>query len=124
MSGDDAVFPNLPNLHTLTLNKNNIETLEELLTKLKRSCPKITYLSLLFNGACPNELVGKDEEDYQRYRYLVLFSFPNLKFLDSKAVTPEVRFTYPVPVPIIIYATYSFKGLFLFYCRSYLALFL
>ncbi len=51
---------------------------------------KLTYLSLLGNSACPNELVAKDEEDYQRYRYYVIHSLPNIRFLDSRPVTTEV----------------------------------
>lgn len=34
--------------------------------------------------------MSKEEEDYQRYRYLVLFHLPHLKFLDSRPVTPAV----------------------------------
>eukprot|EP00049_Salpingoeca_infusionum_P003579 m.68030 g.68030 ORF g.68030 m.68030 type:complete len:135 (+) comp12186_c0_seq1:48-452(+) len=44
------------------------------------------FLSLLCNEACPNGLVSRGEDDYQRYRYLVLYSLPGLKFLDSRAV--------------------------------------
>ena len=89
--GDDMIIPSIPHLHTLTLNKNKIGDLEGFLTQVKNSCPRLSYLSLLFNAACPNELVGKDDEDYRRYRYLVLNALPNLKFLDSNAVTAEVR---------------------------------
>ena len=83
-------YPILPHLHTLTLNKNNIIDLESFLVKMVKCCPNIRTLSLLLNAACPNELVKKDEEDYQRYRYLVLNTLPNLKFLDSKMVKPQV----------------------------------
>ena len=42
----------------------------QLLDTLSRECPKLRYLSLLGNVACPNELLGSghDDEDYQRYR--------------------------------------------------------
>jgi len=42
----------------------------QLLDTLSRECPKLKYLSLLGNVACPNELLGSghDDEDYQRYR--------------------------------------------------------
>jgi hypothetical protein len=46
-------------------------------------------MSLLGNEACPNELVLKDESDYQRYRYYVLYHLPHLKFLDSRSVTAD-----------------------------------
>uniref|UniRef100_A0A8C6Q153 Leucine rich melanocyte differentiation associated n=1 Tax=Nothobranchius furzeri TaxID=105023 RepID=A0A8C6Q153_NOTFU len=88
--GNDLQLPRLPNLHTLTLNKNQIsfET-RALLEHLADVTPSLQYLSLLGNEACPNQLVNpdKDEDDYQRYRYFVLYKLPNLKFLDSRKVT-------------------------------------
>ncbi|TWW78961.1 Leucine-rich melanocyte differentiation-associated protein [Takifugu flavidus] len=78
--GNDLRLPRLANLHTLTLNKNQISF----------GAPSpLAYLSLLGNEACPNQLVSpdKDEDDYQRYRYFVLHKLPHLKFLDSRKVT-------------------------------------
>ncbi|XP_060238093.1 leucine-rich melanocyte differentiation-associated protein isoform X4 [Meriones unguiculatus] len=91
--GDDLVLPRLPHLHTLTLNKNQISDLENLLDHLAKVTPALEYLSLLGNVACPNELVSleKDEEDYKRYRYFVLHKLPNLKFLDAQKVTRQER---------------------------------
>ncbi|KAM4636747.1 leucine-rich melanocyte differentiation-associated protein [Discoglossus pictus] len=95
--GDLISFPPLPNLHTLTLNKNEISfhmtDLESLLDTLTEAAPSLEYLSLLGNQACPNELVSleKDENDYQRYRYYVLNKLPNLKFLDASKVTRKER---------------------------------
>lgn len=85
--GDDVTFPPIPGLLTLTLNKNRISDTEKFLLEIKRCYPRLTYLSLLGNEACPNELVLKDEDDYKRYRYFVLFHLPGLKFLDSRATT-------------------------------------
>ncbi|XP_029465378.1 leucine-rich melanocyte differentiation-associated protein [Rhinatrema bivittatum] len=87
--GNDLLLPKLPHLHTLTLNKNQITELESLLDHLAEVLPSLEYLSLLGNQACPNELVSmdKDEDDYQRYRYFVLYKLPNLKFLDTRKVT-------------------------------------
>eukprot|EP00055_Hartaetosiga_balthica_P017961 m.125821 g.125821 ORF g.125821 m.125821 type:complete len:294 (-) comp9433_c4_seq1:1649-2530(-) len=79
----------LPRLHTLSLNKNEISNIDTLLATLREATPNLTYLSLLGNLACPNELVEKEEKDYQRYRYLVLHHIPSLKFLDSRKVTEE-----------------------------------
>ncbi|XP_068806609.1 leucine-rich melanocyte differentiation-associated protein isoform X7 [Struthio camelus] len=72
--GNDLLLPRLPHLHTLTLNKNQITELESLLDHLAEVVPSLQYLSLLGNMACPNELVSteKDEDDYQRYRPLVM----------------------------------------------------
>ncbi|XP_045212207.1 leucine-rich melanocyte differentiation-associated protein-like [Mercenaria mercenaria] len=86
---DTTVFPRLQQLHTLTLNKNKLTDLEHLIEEIKSKFPRLTYLSLLGNAACPNQLSAhdKDDEDYSRYRYKVLYNLPNLKFLDSTPVT-------------------------------------
>ncbi|XP_070398665.1 leucine-rich melanocyte differentiation-associated protein isoform X3 [Nothobranchius furzeri] len=67
--GNDLQLPRLPNLHTLTLNKNQLTDIEALLEHLADVTPSLQYLSLLGNEACPNQLVNpdKDEDDYQRY---------------------------------------------------------
>lgn len=87
--GNDLQLPRLPNLHTLTLNKNHLTDIEALLEHLADVTPSLEYLSLLGNEACPNQLVSpdKDEDDYQRYRYFVLYKLPQLKFLDTRKVT-------------------------------------
>lgn len=52
-----------------------VEDIEPLLQTLEKQCPSLRYLSLLGNRACPNELLqsGHDDEDYQRYRYNVVY---------------------------------------------------
>ncbi|KAA8583731.1 hypothetical protein FQN60_014939 [Etheostoma spectabile] len=92
--GNDLRLPRLPNLHTLTLNKNQISfqtNHSALLEHLADVTPSLEYLSLLGNEACPNQLVSpdKDEDDYQRYRYFVLHKLPQLKFLDTRKVTKK-----------------------------------
>jgi hypothetical protein len=44
--------------------------LEHLIGEIKSKLPKLKYLSLLGNAACPNQLSAhdKDDEDYLRYR--------------------------------------------------------
>ncbi|CAH1992653.1 unnamed protein product [Acanthoscelides obtectus] len=90
---DTISFPYLPTLQTLSLNKNKILDIQSLLLKIRQNLPNLSYLSLLGNKACPNELSGEenDEEDYQRYRYYVLYHLPNLKFLDSTKVREVER---------------------------------
>ncbi|KAG5871373.1 hypothetical protein JTB14_028905 [Gonioctena quinquepunctata] len=90
---DSLVLPYLPQLYTLSLNKNKINDIESLLAKINQNCPRLNYLSLLGNKACPNELSGNEnnEEDYQRYRCYVLYLLPNLKFLDSNKVRESER---------------------------------
>ena len=48
----------------------HIKNVDSFTDKLKASIPSLTYLSMLGNQACPNELLAsdKDEEDYQRFR--------------------------------------------------------
>ncbi|XP_062503041.1 leucine-rich melanocyte differentiation-associated protein-like [Corticium candelabrum] len=90
---DGFNLPLLPKLETLSMNKNMITNLESLLEDILKNCPNITFLSLLGNICCPNELScsDKDEEDYQRYRYFLIHKLPRLKFLDSKAVSAKER---------------------------------
>ncbi|XP_066930961.1 leucine-rich melanocyte differentiation-associated protein-like [Clytia hemisphaerica] len=90
---DDVQFPKLESLETLTANKNNIQNLELFMAHIVETLPNLTYLSLLGNTACPNQLsnLDNDEEDYQRYRYYVLYMMPNLKFLDSTPVSSSER---------------------------------
>ncbi|KAI6659752.1 Leucine-rich repeat-containing protein C10 [Oopsacas minuta] len=82
-------LPQMPQLELLSLNKNKLEDLDVVLSKIRKNCPDLSYLSLLGNIACPSELLGgeEDENDYQRYRYFVLYQMPHLRFLDSRAVT-------------------------------------
>ncbi|KAM9365600.1 leucine-rich melanocyte differentiation-associated protein [Pholidichthys leucotaenia] len=89
--GNDFQLPRLPSLHTLTLNKNQLTDIEALLEHLADVTPSLEYLSLLGNEACPNQLVSpdKDEDDYQRYRYFVLYKLPHLKFLDTRKVAKK-----------------------------------
>ncbi|XP_075941694.1 leucine-rich melanocyte differentiation-associated protein isoform X1 [Anarhichas minor] len=89
--GNYLQLPRLPNLHTLTLNKNQLTDIEALLEHLADVTPSLVYLSLLGNEACPNQLVSpdNDEDDYQRYRYFVLHKLPQLKFLDTRKVTQK-----------------------------------
>lgn len=81
-------FIALPNLHTLSLNKNHFVDLDALMKQLVKCYPNLTYLSLLGNPACPDQLsnLEKDEDDYKRYRYYILHKIPGLKFLDSTPV--------------------------------------
>ncbi|CAF4814786.1 unnamed protein product [Pieris macdunnoughi] len=65
---DTVNFPFLPFLKTLSLNNNEITNLEDLLSDLE-----------------------KDESDYQRYRYFVIYKLKNLRFLDSRRVTDRER---------------------------------
>jgi len=84
-------WPALKALQTLCVNGNNIDDLRLFMDGVSSSFPNLTYLSMLKNPACPNYFMGKDSEDYQRYRYYVLYRMKHIKFLDSSAVTPAER---------------------------------
>ncbi|XP_077290467.1 leucine-rich melanocyte differentiation-associated protein-like isoform X2 [Arctopsyche grandis] len=86
-------LPYMRNLATLSLNNNLITNLDATLMRIAEQLPNLTYLSLLGNPVCPDQLsdTKTDEADYQRYRYYVLHHLPNLKFLDFRRVTSEER---------------------------------
>ena len=89
----DLEFPKLPKLHTLWLNKNQIDDVDKIFPKksISKTLPSLTYVSLLNNPGCPNELTRRDDEDYRRYRYFMLSRIPKLIFLDAAKVTSEER---------------------------------
>jgi len=84
-------WPTISTLRTLCVNNNEISDLEAFLEPIVKAFSGLTYLSLLKNPACPNYFTGKDQDDYQRYRYFVLYKLPNLKYLDSSPVTDKEK---------------------------------
>eukprot|EP01094_Clydonella_sp_ATCC50884_P020780 TRINITY_DN4389_c4_g1_i2.p1 TRINITY_DN4389_c4_g1~~TRINITY_DN4389_c4_g1_i2.p1 ORF type:complete len:272 (+),score=79.44 TRINITY_DN4389_c4_g1_i2:47-817(+) len=79
------------NLQVLSVNNNDIDDLQVFLDSVVQCFPNITYLSMLKNPACPNPLIGKDQDEYRRYRLYVLYRLPGLKFLDSSKVAPAEK---------------------------------
>ena len=84
-----ATLPELPSLETLWLNNNNLADIEEVVSVLKKKCQRLKYLSLLRNPCCPNDLTGRDEAEYRRYRIYLRYSIPSLTNLDSSRITDE-----------------------------------
>lgn len=82
---DFDTLPCFPRLKSLSVNKNEIANLDRLLETLQRCCPSLTYLSLLGNPVCPDQLSGEEEteDDYRCYRLYVLYKLPKLNALDS-----------------------------------------
>lgn len=81
-------------LCTLSLNKNRFDNLEHLVSCIEQCYPSLTFLSLLGNPACPDQISNPDkddDDDYQRYRYYVIHKLHRLKFLDSRAVSSAER---------------------------------
>lgn len=84
-------FPKIEGLKTLSVNNNKISDLKKFLEVVKEKFPNLTYLSMLKNPACTNEFTGRDSDDYQRYRYYVLYTLRSLRFLDSREVIESER---------------------------------
>lgn len=88
------------------LNKNHFQDIYKLVDQLRQAYPMVTYLSLLGNEACPYRLIptgqtsstdlsvfaqNRLEEEYQRYRHLLIFRIPTLKFLDAREINLNER---------------------------------
>lgn len=91
---DDTIrFFYNPLMRILSINKNKITDLERFLNEISLKLPNLTYLSLLGNPACPDQLSSSDhdDQDYRRYRSYVVHRIPLLRFLDSGAIKPIER---------------------------------
>lgn len=90
---DPSEFRFNSQLKTLSLNKNCFENLDFLISSIEQCYPTLTFLSLLGNPACPDQITNpdKDDDDYQRYRYYVIHKLRQLRFLDSRAITASER---------------------------------
>ncbi|KAH9393386.1 hypothetical protein TYRP_021899 [Tyrophagus putrescentiae] len=88
LAGIDIRFFYNPMMRILSINKNKITDLERFLNEISLKLPGLTYLSLLGNPACPDQLSSSDhdEQDYRRYRSYVVHRIPTLRFLDSTAI--------------------------------------
>lgn len=82
-----ATLPKLPSLETLWLNRNALDDLTATVAHLSSHCPKLTYLSLLFNPLCPLA----DIEEYAHYKSYILYRIPKLRFLDAAEVSASDR---------------------------------
>ena len=92
LSDGNLSFPRLPKLHSLMINKNELKNVFYLVEHLRYSFPELTHLSLLGNDACPYGFLSHDhDEQYRRYRHLLIFRLPTLKFLDSRQIDPSER---------------------------------
>ena len=90
------------------LNKNRLQDIYKLVDQLRNAYPMLAHLSLLGNDACPYRIMptsqtssnnsdlstfaqNRLDEDYQRYRHLLIFRIPTLKFLDAREISPNER---------------------------------
>ncbi|KAJ4456157.1 putative leucine-rich melanocyte differentiation-associated protein [Paratrimastix pyriformis] len=84
-------FPFMPQLHTLSVNKNQIQFLPQFVDKLRACAPKLRHFSMLNNQACPNFFNQGTPREYQDYRKFVIARLENLVMLDSSNVSPQER---------------------------------
>ncbi|KAH9413583.1 hypothetical protein DERP_009284 [Dermatophagoides pteronyssinus] len=82
-----------PFMKCLSINKNKLTDLERFLNEITLKLPNLTYLSMLGNSACPDQLSSSehDDKDYSRYRSYVIHRMPQLKFLDSTQIRRTER---------------------------------
>lgn len=87
------------------INKNRFHDIYKLVDQLRQAYPTLTHLSLLGNEACPYRIVSTTtsddinhsftqhylDEEYRRYRHLLIFRIPTLKFLDSREINLNER---------------------------------
>jgi hypothetical protein len=82
------------------INKNRFQDIYKLAERLRQAYPKLTHLSLLGNEACPYHIISSNvnastqqslDEEYRRYRHLLIFRIPTLKFLDSREISLNER---------------------------------
>jgi len=64
-----ARFPPLEHLHTLWVNRNAIGLLPTFIDRLTEAVPRLRFLSMLGNPACPNYLNGGTLKQYKDYRW-------------------------------------------------------
>lgn len=109
LNDDHSQFPKLPQLQILMINKNRLQDIYKLVDQLRQAFPQLAHLSLLGNEACPYQIIPttngssstktdtsafaqqRAEEAYQRFRHLLIFRIPTLRFLDASEITPDER---------------------------------
>lgn len=86
---ENSEFPIFPSLTNLSVNTNKIVVIEKFCDILTISCPKIKFLSMLGNEACP--IFSPLPHHYYNFRIYVISRLSLLQLLDSESVTEEER---------------------------------
>lgn len=84
-------LPRLDMLHTLWINHNQIANLGVFIQTLATSCPQLKYLSMMNNPAAPSFFNGGSYKQYVDYRHYVISQLPRLIMLDDRQVSLEER---------------------------------
>ena len=85
--------PVIPTVQTLWCNNNLIDDLPSFMDQVVEKFPKLQYLSIMRNPACPGltDIKAPDLEALRLYRMYILFRFPQLQVLDWTEVCDAVR---------------------------------
>lgn len=66
-----VVFPQLPCLEHLWVNKNNIDNLPVFIETVAEAFPRLKHLSMMNNLAAPSYFNGGSVESYRDYRLVI-----------------------------------------------------
>jgi hypothetical protein len=84
-------LPFMNNLTTLWVNHNKIENLAIFIQNLATSCPNLSYLSMMNNKAAPSYFNGGSLVEYNDYRLYVISKLAKLQMLDDNQISTEER---------------------------------
>jgi hypothetical protein len=84
-------IPRLDMLHTIWINENQIANLSVFIQTLATQCPQLKYLSMMKNPAAPSFFNGGSYKQYEDYRHYVISQLPRLIMLDDRQVSLEER---------------------------------
>jgi len=84
-------LPYLPELRYLSVNNNKISSLSTFVELLKKQCPKLRWISMLNNDACPNYFNQGTVAEYNEYRLCLIANLGTLKIIDSLHITDKER---------------------------------
>lgn len=80
-------FPKNKTVKTLWINNNKIEDAKTFLDSVQALFPELTYLSMLKNPVTPDMYFSEGEaEAYQRFRYYVIHRLKKLECLDATEI--------------------------------------
>jgi len=85
------IIPFLDKLTTLWVNHNQIENLSVFIENLQKYCPNLVYLSMMNNKAAPSYFNGGSLVEYNDYKMYVISKLTSLQMIDHKEITAEER---------------------------------
>ena len=75
-----SVFPSMPNLKILWLNKNRITNLSIFIENAATNFPRLQQLSMMNNPAAPSYFNGGSWQDYQDFRWMTYYKSLSLYY--------------------------------------------